>query len=500
TGAGKTLLALAAIAWLAEQFLSESGRGIKIKIIVPQVFLAQQWLKSMQEELRIPREDLGIYAGGRKDPISRRVMIYVVNSARYSLSQHFMEDYRKGYVQFVIADECHHYTSPENFKVFRYINKINKADRGALYFSLGLTATPDTEILQEKLEAALGPSIYHYGFIEALNSQIINHFSIFNIDLPFNREEEAAYQEISERIAFVWDELLRLCPSLRGMSRARFFAVLESMAQAANGLRESELARSLLTSSHQRKDIVYRAESRLACMTSLVQQIPQQSRILVFCERIDLADKIFAEVDQLFPGQVGRYHSEMDMGSRKRMLERYRNLETRILISCRALDEGLDVPETDVGIVAASTSSPRQRVQRLGRILRRSQECPTSYLYYLYIGRSNEEAEMLGEATADLVGTIPVLYLQYNREQQLLSHPAYEELAQRVLRYARRQNWPLKIVSEIERNLEQGKIRCDWWMAEENCRERIRDAASRREKNYWITMRLMVLASLNRLK
>ena len=42
-----------------------------------------------------------------------------------------------------------------------------------------------------------------------------------------------------------------------------------------------------------------------------------------------------------------------------------------VLLTCRALDEGFDLPDIEVGIVASMTKSPRQRIQRLGRILRK---------------------------------------------------------------------------------------------------------------------------------
>ncbi len=41
-----------------------------------------------------------------------------------------------------------------------------------------------------------------------------------------------------------------------------------------------------------------------------------------------------------------------------------------MLVTCRALDEGFNVPETEVGIIAASTATQRQRIQRMGRVLR----------------------------------------------------------------------------------------------------------------------------------
>ncbi|MEO7167422.1 MAG: helicase-related protein [Chthoniobacterales bacterium] len=41
-------------------------------------------------------------------------------------------------------------------------------------------------------------------------------------------------------------------------------------------------------------------------------------------------------------------------------------------ISCRGLDEGLDIPEIDAAVLVASTQRPRQRIQRIGRTFRKT--------------------------------------------------------------------------------------------------------------------------------
>jgi superfamily II DNA or RNA helicase len=42
------------------------------------------------------------------------------------------------------------------------------------------------------------------------------------------------------------------------------------------------------------------------------------------------------------------------------------------LVANRVLDEGVDLPDVKVAIVIGGSASPRQAVQRLGRILRKS--------------------------------------------------------------------------------------------------------------------------------
>jgi superfamily II DNA or RNA helicase len=54
------------------------------------------------------------------------------------------------------------------------------------------------------------------------------------------------------------------------------------------------------------------------------------------------------------------------------------------LVTCKALDEGMNVPETTVAIIASSTASTRQRIQRLGRVLRPSKGKDKAVIYTLY--------------------------------------------------------------------------------------------------------------------
>jgi hypothetical protein len=63
-----------------------------------------------------------------------------------------------------------------------------------------------------------------------------------------------------------------------------------------------------------------------------------------------------------------------------------------VLVSARSLIEGFDVPAADVGIVVASSSSVRQRVQTLGRILRKKPgEERAAVLHVLYMADTTDE-------------------------------------------------------------------------------------------------------------
>lgn len=55
---------------------------------------------------------------------------------------------------------------------------------------------------------------------------------------------------------------------------------------------------------------------------------------------------------------------------RDSMLEDFARGEIDVLTSMKCLDEGVDVPRSEMAIFCASTGNPRQFIQRRGRILR----------------------------------------------------------------------------------------------------------------------------------
>ena len=64
--------------------------------------------------------------------------------------------------------------------------------------------------------------------------------------------------------------------------------------------------------------------------------------------------------------------------------------EYPVIVTSRVLNEGVDVPEASIAIVLSGTGSPREYIQRLGRILRRS-EGKRAVLYEVVAEATSEE-------------------------------------------------------------------------------------------------------------
>jgi superfamily II DNA or RNA helicase len=81
---------------------------------------------------------------------------------------------------------------------------------------------------------------------------------------------------------------------------------------------------------------------------------------------IELYTKAVRDTDDSI--MVSRFTSKSD--KREETLMNYEEGKTHVLTSMKCLDEGVDVPRSELAIFCASTGNPRQFIQRRGRVLR----------------------------------------------------------------------------------------------------------------------------------
>jgi RNA polymerase primary sigma factor len=87
----------------------------------------------------------------------------------------------------------------------------------------------------------------------------------------------------------------------------------------------------------------------------------------------------------------------MPKDDRRQGMEDFRSGASQILAAPRLLDEGIDVPEADLGIIVAANRSQRQMVQRLGRVIRKKADGRTGRLVVLYSKGTVEDPDVQGE-------------------------------------------------------------------------------------------------------
>ena len=118
----------------------------------------------------------------------------------------------------------------------------------------------------------------------------------------------------------------------------------------------------------QRARVVNRAEWRVPAALALIARY-RDRRIMVFCEEIAQADQLTrALVKRSHAASV--YHSRLGAEIRRDNLRLFRRGVNDVIVACRALDEGVDIPEADMALIVSATATRRQRIQRIGRALR----------------------------------------------------------------------------------------------------------------------------------
>lgn len=477
TGAGKTTMALACADHLRKQ-ISE----LRVRIVVPSIPLARQWKKAILQYFPDLQEtgDIGLFYGEQKDNPQRSFTIYVVNSARYSLSRHVLNDMTQKNHVFLICDECHRYTGPSNSLIFRF--QTVEAYDPSLYHSLGLSATPQCERFDSVLVPALGELFYHYDASTATKDGIISPFHIINVRVPLNGAELKEYGELTNRIAKLIRILLRDNIAYRNLSQQAFYAQIFAVAREDSESLEAALDNTI----RLRRTLLSNAASRKTCVIDLAKRLAEDEteKFLIFTERIEQAELLYEQLKQFFPGRVGHYHSEMTPEMKRHCLSMFREGEFRFLVTCRALDEGLDVPDATTAIVVSSGSMSRQRIQRLGRVLRRSTQKACAKLYYFYVPNTIEQRNYLDglEAVSEVVD------LQYMPSSHSFIARQYETAVSALLQDV---NLNPSVREELMRCIEYGLVRTDWLMPEERLLSLIDSNPEMNTRNYYYCMSLI---------
>ena len=351
TGGGKTVFAQLCIL----EFLKLYPGG-RIVIIVPTTSLLDQWHVSLQEDLGVSANEIASYSGDEKAKKPRIINLMVINTAR-SLAAQLSEEQDS----FLIVDECHRAGSP--------VNALSL--KGTHQASLGLSATPQREYddgFEEYIVPALGSVIYEYGYENAFSDGVISPFELVNVRTNLLPHEQSRFDKLSKRIA------------------------VEFQRSKNEVLNEERLKRLL----QQRARVSAAAAMRVPVAAKLVE-LNRGVRTLVFHESIESANALVHILNERSHSAT-IYHSKIGPTVRRDNLRLYRKGAFDILVTCRALDEGLNVPETRVAIIASSTASTRQRIQRLGRVLRPAPGKTHAIVYTIY-ATDQEEKRLIKEAS-----------------------------------------------------------------------------------------------------
>ena len=407
TGTGKSMVALEAIS----RFWTATSRTL---IVVPSINLQEQWVRLLSSEFQLRLSQIGRIGGPAEFTFqaSHSIIVAVINSAR-EVVHHISEGWREeGRSTFLIVDECHGAATLSNQGVFQ----------GQFSSTMGLSATPERSDngMEEILIPSLGPVVHRYSLKEALDDGILAPLKCINIYFELDEEDTLALNAIEELISQAIAEAMKEGLVSKEISRFEIFEFLERESPTAS------VTKKLIELYRRRREILdsspRRHEALEACLGS---KLLSSKRSIIFHEKIRDAIttlKLAKERDL----RAVMDNSQLSAAERRIDMDMFRSGSSNILVAVRTIDEGIDVPDAKLAIIVNGTSSSRQRIQRIGRVVRPTGE-PAVVVSIL--ARDSSEEFRVGARDFLLVGTERTthhLWIGQSMDELLeLSHSTY---------------------------------------------------------------------------
>jgi superfamily II DNA or RNA helicase len=340
TGAGKTLVALAAI----------DDRRRSALVIAPTLDLVRQWHVQMRASFG---GDVGVIGGGDHDVRPLTVSTY---DSAYIHMEHLGNRFG-----LLVFDECHHLPSA----AYALAARMSIAP-----FRLGLTATPErTDGREAVLHELIGPIVYRREIVE-LSGDYLADYETVRIVVSLSPEERAVYdEERSIYRGFIVANGIRM-GSPTGWSD---FIMRSS---------RSEEGRRAMQAYRRQRELAFAAGAKLDVVTDLLHR-HRRERTILFTQ-----DNATAyELSRRFLVPVITHQTRVK--ERSEILARLADGTYGAVATSKVLNEGVDVPDASVAVVLSGSGSVREHVQRLGRILRKK-DGKSAVLYEVVTGDTAE--------------------------------------------------------------------------------------------------------------
>lgn len=380
TGTGKTLTSLNCLLQIYNKF-----NFYKAIILVPTITLVDQWEKECRKfkfnnVVKVCSKNKNW--GNELDAIKNKenfnfsntepsyiIIATYASFARENIFRNLMDFSKKATKQILlIADEAH------NMGAGRILDRL-----GGVKFPrrIGLSATPERQFDQKGTNNIMdffgcvdNKYTYEYLMQQAIDNGYLCRYKYFPHIVRLTNEEMIEYIKVSKQLAkyFLYDK--------------------ESFPQGDDILMNLLLKRKRIIHKAINKEAIFRLilENRYKEKGNLkytLVYVPEGSRpddnnADLFDEKEYVADDI--ETDSI----IDRYTQIVQdvsptttvkkfisgIKERNSILENFAKGELEVLTSMKCLDEGVDVPRSELAIFCASTGNPRQFIQRRGRILR----------------------------------------------------------------------------------------------------------------------------------
>lgn len=350
TGSGKTITALA----IASELYQKIGLQVLL-IVCPYRHLVSQWARECEKfnlapllafesvhnwQSQLSSQLYNVRAGSQ--PF---LTIITTNSTLMGGLQTQLKYFPEKTL--IIGDEAHNLGAP----------KLEQSLPRNIGLRLGLSATPEryfdeqgTEFIFDYFGSVLAPELT---LRDAIAQGALVHYLYYPILVDLTESEAYAYARITTKIGWI-------------------------LSSEDNSPKNNNVLTALLM---QRARLIGAAANKLHALRQLMQNRLDTTHTLFYCGdgtqegAIDKqSSRQIAAVVKLLGSELGyrvnTYTAETSLSQREELRKQFANGDLQGLVAIRCLDEGVDIPAIQTAVILASSSNPRQFIQRRGRILR----------------------------------------------------------------------------------------------------------------------------------
>ena len=422
TGTGKTVMALMA----AGAFVKENPQAV-VSVVVPSKVLMYQWAEEAAKFLGLGADQIGFVGDGFSDSFSegRRLIIWIVNSAvKNNRLGNDIDSLPLENPHMLIADECHEYGG-EKYKLFLGCRAEGR---------LAVSATPPDETAtgdKHPVIKMMGHQFYRLGYKKAHADNLIAGFKIRYLGIKLDNDERIAYDRFSDDIRRLSRELEEIYgPQVEG---GNLFVRIMAIVAAGEG---NAVTANYLKAVRERKEIVRGATHRDTASFAILNRLKDMENddftMIWFHEQIEETKRLVNESQgdatenelkrEISKGEdadgkriegltikinrlkglqnwfmedrhvrPGMYHSKWPNPWGPWMIDWFRHGHLNVMLSARALAQGFDLPGADHGMIRTSTSNVRQRIQTIGRMIRKKEKGKEAEIWIVYVQDTIDE-------------------------------------------------------------------------------------------------------------
>lgn len=346
TGSGKTIAALA----IATELYQKIGLQVLL-VVCPYRHLVTQWARECQ---LFNLEPILAFENAHHWQSQLANQLYTVRSGNRSFltiittNSTLMSDRFQSQLKYfpektlIIGDEAHNLGAP----------RLEESLPRSIGLRLALSATPERYFDEEGTDTIFdyfGPVLQpELSLGDAIELGALVRYIYYPVSVHLTEAEAQIYAKITKRIGW---------------------ALME-----CEGNFNHENVTALLM---QRSRLVGAAANKLTALRHLMSTRRNTTHTLFYCGDGIVEETGESQLDAVvrilgreLGYRVNIYTAQTSIAERETLRQQLESGELQGLVAIRCLDEGVDIPAIQTAVILASSSNPRQFVQRRGRILR----------------------------------------------------------------------------------------------------------------------------------